>query len=466
MSRPKTDSLFLVSFLPQPGTESNRWLQILDQMRMPAPVSHWATRVTAIRTFQYDRIRQFTSRGALLAGIATLLAFADRPTPVAWALLSLGAVQTVLEIHLEGKADDLAKRRFRITRLMLALQDKWQWERTLLNVTGALGALAVPANLVAVLFCTGAGEFAWVKVAALVLVIAYGNSGIMAVFTDATIYSAHQSLPRILTAIRPYVWLLCTGVLAVAVGFSVSAGLWARDMVPLAWATCALPYLLGMRMRDYDRFLRASAEAVATAMADTRGRLVQDFLDAHESSHRLSNGLAGLGTVPEEYKRIAVDLASRTDLVTQMIDEWEWITRGKETTLEGTVQQLKNDHSLKTTTDLRLGELSADNHDLARRLIVVIITASAQAMAARGLRDRPVKVSGHVANDRIHLSITDPLPPLSPVDWPREGSALASMRNRLRSNGGNMKQFPTMSGKEIRCDWNVLPPRTERRATR
>jgi hypothetical protein len=127
--------------------------------------------------------------------------------PLGWAALSAGVLQTVLEVRLDAQAREGTGSCLGVGRRLLRMQDDWQWERTLLNATGVLGGIAVPANVLAVLFLTGPGDPGWVKTAALVTALAYGNSGIIQVLTDGTYYSANQSLPRLLVVLRAYGWL-------------------------------------------------------------------------------------------------------------------------------------------------------------------------------------------------------------------------------------------------------------------
>ncbi|MEH0424378.1 sensor histidine kinase [Streptomyces sp. B21-083] len=460
------DRLSLVDFLPAPNRPANPWAQIVRDLRAPAPMSHWSTRVTAARIHRYDRLRPFATRGFLLVVLAVLLVLADDVRPAAWVLLSVGVTQTLLEIHLDGQAHGGKRARFALTRQLLAWQDNWQWERTLLNATGLLGGIAVPANVVAVLFLTGPGDPGWVKVAALTVALAYANSGIYHVLTDGTYYSANQSLPRILVTLRAYGWLLVTGVLALVVGLSVHLGRWHPDMVPLAWVACALPYAVGLKMRDYDRCLRASGEEAAVAMTEARSRLAQDFHDTLNAVRSLSRALARDDSVRPEHKIDAADLAPKLTLVKEMVDEYAWEAQGREITLEGIVEQLGRDHSLRVTAEFRLGELRPENRELVRQLITTVVANAAQAMTRLEIHDRPVSVSGQVSDGMIHLSIRDPLPLIPAAAWCPDGSTLAVMRDRLRRLGGDMTQAEVVGGKEIRGVWGVRPPRLKRGSTR
>ncbi|CAM5562624.1 sensor histidine kinase [Streptomyces avidinii] len=466
MSLSRPDRLSLVDFLPAQNRPTGPWRQIPWDLRAPAPMSVWSTRVTAARIHRYDRVRPFATRGFLLALLAALLVLADATHPLVWALLSVGVLQTLLEIHLDGQAHGGTRARSAPIRMLLTWQDNWQWERTLLNGTGLLGGIAVPANVIAVLFCTGPGDPGWIKVVALVVALAYANSGIYHVLTDGTYYSANQSLPRILVTLRPYGWLLVTCALVAVVGLSVRLGRWSPDMVPLAWAACTLPYLVGMKARDCDRWLRAGAEEAAVAMNEARSRLAQDFHDTLNEVRSLSRALAGDDSVKAEYKIDAADLAPKLTLVKEAIDESAWDAQHREITMEGIVEQLGRDHSLDITAELSLGELRPGNRDLVRQLITTIVTNAAQAMALRGHHDRPVAVYAHLADGMIHLGVRDPLPLIPDGAWCPDGSTLAAMRDRLRRQGGDLTQTAVAGGKEIRSVWRVRPPRLTRESAR
>ncbi|CBG67715.1 MULTISPECIES: ATP-binding protein [Streptomyces] len=466
MSLSRQDRLSLVDFLPAQDRPTGPWAQILWDLRAPAPMSVWSTRVTAARIHRYDRVRPFVTRGFLLVVLAVLFAYADDARPLAWALLSVGVLQTTLEIYLDGQAHGGARSRFTVVRMLLSWQDDWQWERTLLNATGLLGGLAVPANVLAVLFLTGPGDPGWVKPAALAVALAYANSGIFHVLTDGTYYSANQSLPRFLVTLRAYGWLLVTGVLVAFVALSVHLGKWSPEMVPLAWAACVLPYFVGLKARDCDRSLRAGGEEVALAMNEARDRLAQDFHDMHTGARSLFRALADDEAVSAQVRIDAADFAPMITLVKEMADERAWDAGDKEIALDAVLAQLARDHSLRLTTRLRLGELRPANRELVRQLITTVVSNAAQAMARRAIHDRPVSVSGEVSEGMIHLRISDPLPLIPDGAWCVDGSTLAFMRDRLRRLGGDMTQSEVAGGKEIRGVWSVRPPRLKRESTR
>lgn len=457
----------LGDLLPDFDRTPGRWAQLAHDLHAPAPASLWASRVTEKRINRYDGIRAYMTRGSLLVVLAVLLVFADGTRPLAWALLSLGAVQVVLELHLQGKTTVTPRSRYSPTHHMLAVMDDWQFGKTLLNVTGALGGLAVPANLVAVLFLTGPGDPGWVKVAALAVAICYGNSGIIAVLTDLTYYSAHQSLPRILIVGRAYLWLIATAALAGLVGASVLLDRWHPDMVPLAWAACALASVIGMRTREYDRFMRMSGEELLWVMTDARRRLAADFHDALTGARALSRNLSRDDQVPAEYKIDAADLAPRITLVqTEMVDEHSWDAQDRKFTLKGIVAQLGNEHDLQITDDLRIEPLGERNGELARQLITTIVTNAGQALALREVYERPVSVTGYTTHGKIHIVIRDPLPLIPPASWCPDGGTMSTMRNRLRERGGDLTQAAVEGGKEIHGVWNVRPPTPRRDTTR
>jgi hypothetical protein len=460
------DQLVLTEFLPDTQRVSNPWVQVWRDMVAPPPISHWATLTTAARIHRYDQIRTFLSRGFLLAVLAGLLAFADVTSSLAWLLLLPGALQTSLEIYLDFRLNDAVDSKFVITRKLVDWVTDKQWERTLVNATGLLGAVAVLTNLLSVLFFIGSGKPGWVKLAALVLAILYGNSGILAVLIDATNYSVNQHLPKFVPVLRAHAWLLAMAALAILVGSSLKLNRWDQAEVPLAWAACLLPAAIGMKMRDYDRFLRASSEQAVIAMTESRGRLVQDLHDTLNEIRSLSRALERDESVRPEYKIAAADLAPKLTLAKEMADEQAWINQGKLITMHGLVEQLGRDHSLRLSTDLQFGELSGGNRDLVRQLITTVVTNAAQALDAWQHRDRTVSVSGYIAAGMIHVSIGDPLPLIEDSMWCVGGSTIAVMRDNLRGLGGDLAQARINGGKEIRGVWQVKRPPIKRESSR
>jgi hypothetical protein len=460
MSRTQTDPLALKDFLPDPDRVQSPWLQIWHDLVAPAPVSHWASQVTEIRIYAYDQIRPYVTRGFLLVVLATLLAFADGTSPLVWPLLLVGAAQTVLEIHLDFRLRRDSTSRLRPVQLMMAVDER-QMGQTLVNVTGVMGAVAVPLNLVCVLYLTGPGEPAWVKLAALIAAILYGNSGVLNVLLDCTVYSVRQRVPRFVTLLRPYAWLLAGAALAAMVGVSIALGLWSTGTEPAAWLACGLTYVIGMKMRDYDRFLRVSGERAGDAMTKARERLAHDVHDQFTGIRSFSKDLYFDDTVNPDSKMLAVDLGTLTK---EIADEQKWMAQGSQTSIPGMIGQLASDLGLHIRSDLRFGELSQSNRDLARQLITTLVTNAGQALW--GDPHARISVTGLVADESVHVRVGDPLPTIPDDRWCREGSTMAVVRERLRARGGDLTQTSTDAGKEICGVWPVKPPLIRRTSKR
>lgn len=332
--------------------------------------------------------------------------------------------------------------------------------QTLVNVTGVMGAVAVPLNLACVLYLTGPGEPAWVKLAALVAAILYGNSGILNVLLDCTVYSVRQRVPRFVTLLRPHAWLLAGAALAAMVGVSVALGRWSPQTEPAAWLACGLTYVIGMKMRDYDRFLRVSGERAGDAMTKARERLAHDVHDQFTGIRSFSKDLYFDDTANPDDKMLAVDLGAFTK---EIADEQKWIAQGGQISIPGIVGQLANDLG-NIRSDLRFGELSQANRDLARQVITTLVTNAAHAL--RGDPDARISVTGLVADESVHVRVGDPLPVIPDDRWCPEGSTMAMVRGRLRDGGGDLTQTSTDAGKQICGVWPVKPPLIRRMSKR
>lgn len=466
MTESPTDRLNLVDFAPDTKRAADPWRQVWRDLVASAPVSHWATGVTRARIEHYDQIRPPLTRGALLAAIWVVAAFADSISPWTVVLLSIGVVQTFLEIYLDFQLNNGEPRWALVRRMTRVLLD-WQWEQTLINVTGVIGAVAVVSNLVAVLFLIGPNEPGWVKVAALLAAVAYGNSGVLAVLTDVTYFSVHQRIPRVVVLGRAHVWLLAGLVLAVLVAVSIASGRWSQADVPYAWLCCGLVYMIGLKTRDYDRLLRASSQQALHHMTEARKRLAQDFHDditTWRTFNRLSRDEEG---VSPTHRLQLVELASRATLAAiEMADETRWIAQGKQLSVTGRVEWLAKDLSVPIEHDIALGELSNSNLETVRQVLTTVLINAAQAMASTNVKDQPIKVRARVADDRIVLAVSDPLPLASDDRWCRKGSTTYTMRERVRALRGDLTQVERPPGKEIRAEWPVKPPRLARGTVR
>lgn len=462
-----------VDLVPDSQRASNPWRQILRDMTSPAPMSHWAAEVTTVRIRVYDQIRPFVTRGALLAATAVLLALAPGTWWLTWTLLLPALLQVALEIVLDFQLDEDESERAPILRTLAAVAEAAH-TKTLVNVTGVIGGVAVPCMIVAVAYFSGPGEPTWAKVLALVAAAAYGVSAIMSFLIDTTHYSANQSfLPvyRWFRAVRPHVWLIVLVAMAAIVAGSVLLQRWAPDTIPLAAAACLAPALIGMKQRDYERVLRATGDHLSRVQQGAKKQLTKDYHNANTDIRVFNRQLATNKSVPPAIRVRAAALAPLISLMAEAIDHDQWVEQQERPSLAGIAGKAGSDASLNLIVDLRLDDLAPENYALARALITGLLVNVGQAMAQiRGemserneeMADDCVAVIGEIRRGEIHLSVRDPLPPIA--DWCRDGSTTQWLHRDLQARGGTgLSQHPLdpsnpRAGKEIRAVWPVQGP--------
>jgi hypothetical protein len=462
-----------IDLLPNLERASNPWLQIARDLIAPAPMSHWACDVTTVRIRAYDQIRPFVTRGALLIVVATLLSVAPGTCWVTGLLLVPAAIQVALEIVLDFQLGAPETTRVRALKPLVDIAEAAH-SRTLVNVTGVLGAVAVPFNIVAVAYFSGSGQPSWVKVLALGAAAAYGVSAILSFVTDSTHYSAHMSPSkpyRVLHAVRPHVWLIIMVLMTGIVAGSVVAHDWAPEMVPLAWATCLFPTVIGMKLRDYERVLRASSELLPDIQRSAKKLLSKDFHNTYTDIRVFNRQLARNSDVPPELRVKAAALAPLISQMSEAIDHDRWVSQQERPSLTGIAEKTASDLSLKLFVDLRLDDLISTNYETARTLISALLVNVGQAvarergdLAERGeeLADDRVVLTGEVRNGNVHIAVRDPLPPIA--DWCREGSTTLWLHQDLIARGGSglhqhlVDSGNPQAGKEIRASWPVKKP--------
>lgn len=457
------DPFAAVDWMPDLERAANPWRQVLKDLVASAPVSDWAAKVTTVRVRSYDQIRVYLTRGALLACLAVLLVFAPGTSWLTWLLLLPALIQVVSEVVV-----DLALRRAdtdspEVLRVMAGITAAAH-STTLVNVTGVIGTLAVPANIVAVAYLAGPGDPAWVKVLGLAIAAAYGVSAVLSLLTDATNYSANQQNTKaysLFRRMRPHLWLIVCVVMTVLVAGSVAAGRWAPTMVPLAWALCAMPMVIGMKQRDYERFLRASAEVIPDVQQEAKMTLCKDYHNTNNSLRTLNREIARSSDVPPEIRVKAAALAPLISLMTEAVDHDQWNRQQRRPSLAGIAAKCASDASLNADIDLRLDDLQITNYELARDLITALMINVGQSMKPTD-SDRWVTVRGEVRDGRIRISVRDPLPIIE--QWCREGSTMLWLHDELIAHGGvglsqhALDDSDPSKGKEIRAEWPVKRP--------
>lgn len=463
------DPFAVADYLPDLDRASNPWKQLRRDLIAPAPVSTWASRVTTTRVRCYDQIRLPVTRALLLGALAGLLSQAPGSWWLTWLLLLPALFQVASEIGV-----DLTLRRDRpsaggVMGTMAAITDSAH-SFTLVNVTGVVGTLAVPANLIAVCYLTGPGEPSWVKVLALAAAAAYGISAILSLLTDATNYEPNQwnTLPyRMYRRVRPHLWLVVCLLMAFIVGGSVNLGRWNPVMEPLAWALCLLPVLIGTRQRDYERFLRASSEEVPNVEQAAKRTLCKDYHNTNTSIRTFTRDIAQDKDVPPEIRAKAAALAPLISLMPEAIDEQQWARQQRRPSLSGIAAKCASDSAIEAKVDLRLDDLAPPNYELARTLIAALLNNAGQAMRkahseATPPDDERVFVSGEVRDGQVHIVVRDPLPLIA--DWCNEGSTTMWLHRELIAHGGaGLSQYALddqkpWAGKEIRASWPAKRP--------
>lgn len=152
-----------VDLFPDLARTASPWRQIVRDMYAPAPMSHWASEVTTVRIRAYDQIRPGLTRGALLGLLAILLCAAPGTWWLTFLMLVPAAVQVILEIVLTFQLAAPETTRVRALKPLVKIAGRAH-SRRLVNVTGVIGVVAVPANIVAVCYLSGPGKPSWVKV--------------------------------------------------------------------------------------------------------------------------------------------------------------------------------------------------------------------------------------------------------------------------------------------------------------
>lgn len=470
VSRADNDDPFAATdYLPDLDRASNPWKQLWRDLIAPAPVSTWASRVTITRVRCYDQIRIYVTRAMLLGALAVLLAIASGSRCLTWMLLIPALFQVLSEISV-----DLALRHGEaggrgVVGSMAAITDAAHSFK-LVNVTGVIGTLAVPANVVAVCYFTGPGEPIWVKVLALAVAAAYGISAVLSLLTDTTNYEPNQwnTLPyRIYRGVRPHLSLVVCFMMALIVGGSVLLRRWSPVMEPLAWALCLLPLLIGTRQRDYERYLRASSEEVPNIQQAAKRTLCKDYHNTNTSIRTFTREIADDRAVPPEIRAKAAALAPLISLMPEAIDEGQWARQQRRPSLSGIATKCASDVAVDASIDLRLDDIAAVNYELARTLIAALLNNAGQAIRrarieARPLSDERVFVSGVVRDGHVHIVVRDPLPLIA--NWCNEGSTMMWLHRELIAHGGiGLSQRPVsdrnpLAGKEVHAVWPVKRP--------
>ena len=448
----------LVSYLPDEVSASNPWMQIVRDYVAPAPVCDYASSVTTRRIFKYDEIRPFVTRGALLAGIGACFVVMGVSVWWAYALLIPGVVQTASEIY----GDYLQKSGAHDPGRSSFFYVKGQFERTLSNYTGWLGFVAVLCNLFAVLF-TPPGNPAWVKLVAAVLAAAYAASGISAVLLDATHYSRHQvRFVRVwVRPLRGQVWIAIAIIAVGMVAWSAALGRWDSAMVAPAYMTAiAVPAVMGMRVRDYDRLLRAGAEETAEAMTRARRRYYHAIHDIALSSTKALLHVIQEQRLPEWIRSAARQRTAELSGLQDIVDEASWI-RARPHRAGTVAATIAGGLQLRADVVYEMPAMNPDNARLVEDFMntALLNVSQAYARAETPFSERVVRVLAYADEGTLRAEIVDDLDLVPAGDFCAPGTTLGGLQSRIKQAGGDITQEMRGAGKAVIAQWPAVRPR-------
>lgn len=444
--------------------DDNRWRQVVKDFIAPAHESDWARSTTDRRIAEFDQVRPFATRGALVAAMALLFALIPGTSYLAWVLLLPAVIQIGLEITLEItlRAEDAPKPNDSLLNPLVQLWYR-NYERWQINATGLLGAIAVPCNVVAAVFFTGNSIAGPAKVTAFACAALYLNSGLAGPLLDCAVYSPLQLTPRLLRRFRPTIWLVFVVALAGVVAASQRwESAWSREALPYAYLVCLLPYALGLRIREYERTLGAGGVVVAQAQSEANRQIAQDL---HELLNKFRGSIVAALDLDDLSPSSRIDLIIFMNTVEVIYEK----ARNKDIDLQSgimppladIVNNICASASIKATTNIQIDKLDEANVGEARRLISTFTHNAVQAYESDfKAQEAYIAVNAYIQDDRIHVAVTDGLDLVPEGQWCLPGSTMGYFRDTLHKRGGTLTQTLSQSGgKSIEAVWNPqLPP--------
>ena len=451
-----------------------RWRQPFVDLALPRKESDWLGQVAHERGFVYDRIRQFMTRLALVVVIGVCFVLLPEVAWWAWLLLVPSLVQGLSEIALEKPVRRRLrqKRPSESRRPVARLVNVW-WKaygRRTLNVTGQLGAVAVVANVAAVTFGTWADDATgWLKVAAFAAAVLYANSGCSAPLIEDTVYERGNWGP-LLRRIRPFVWPVVCLLAAGFVLLSQVAGRWPSSALPYAYLVCALPYALGLRIREHDRVANAAGRLVRAANARKAEHI---GLDLHNMTSLLVKGpidrIVASDGIDEYDKRTL--MAFLDDIEYAHSKSRQAVSLDQEATLLPSVTTVIgrtcNNAGIDPVLDIDLPDPDEEDDStraatisqeayFARQVMKVLTDNALSAYRDRPDIDEPyLKVSAHVQDDHVVVAVTDALDPIPEWKLDRSEGILAQVRPMvIDDRKGELRQIVLETGgKTIEARW-------------
>ena len=454
--------------LPEDTTRtSSPWTQLVVDLVAPANFSEWHEKVAERRVREYDRLRPYVTRTVFLSIVAAALAVLGAKWWI-WVMLTPAALQVVLELSLHKYIDESAPEpRWRIIRSMRdTVRDNFQKE--MLNVTGILGTLACPLNVVAVCFSPAGGHDGWVKVAALAAAIFYLNSGLGSAFLDPPNYTERSVMPPVSHWIRPYAPLLSYLIVTAIVATSTAMDHWEPAMVPLAYLCVALTLLLGGTIRNHDRMIAAAAYVGRSAVEEGRkelGGVVHDELGPAKAAAETVSEIDGVSY------RDVVDLQALSAFLTHFGTR-VGIFASQRMELRYLVERIVSPYGLSPRdVEYDIGwntaKLRKEDHRISIRMATALVHNVGQALQKDEYHDVPKTfalegfTSGSGRELRYHLAVRDHLPVISEDDWCADtGGTLTALRAWLRDtfNGDLTQQDMGDGTKRIIASWGDRPP--------
>ncbi|EHB48690.1 putative integral membrane protein [Mycolicibacterium rhodesiae JS60] len=455
--------------LPDDATRTTSpWLQLVVDLVAPATFSEWHEKVAESRVKAYDKLRPPVTRVVFLLLIIAALQTLGAPW-WSWVMLVPAALQVLLEIYLHKYVPDSAPEpRWRLVRRMRDMVSA-HFQTMLLNVTGVLGILACPLNVVAVGFTPAGDAQGWIKIAALAAAIFYLNSGLASAFLDPPNYTENSVMPPVMHWVRPYAPLISYGVVTAVVALSAALHRWPPGLTPLAYLTAALTLLLGGTIRNHDRMVAAAAPVARDAVEAGRiqlGRVVHDDLGpakaAAESASRV-NGVA---------LKDAVELQALSAFLTHF-NTRTGIFASQRMELRYLVRKLIGPYGIsprEVTYDIDwdTAHIRKEDHQIAIRMATALVHNVGQTLQRDSYLDVPksLVVECHTTGDgrelRYHLAVRDHLPAMNGDEWCTAGGTLAALRSWLREefNGDLTQEIIGDGTKRITASWSDRPPIT------
>ncbi|TCC38895.1 hypothetical protein [Kribbella speibonae] len=426
----------------------------------------WSRRVTEGRGFNHDRIRPYVTRGALLVGLGGSLVAVDASL---WALLwlAVGSLQTILEIWFEPAM----RARYEKLAAMPALGQnrfgRWithiaylNYEKSVTNVTGLLGALAAMGNMAAVLYGTRwDAEPSWVRVLALCFAMLYLASGAIGPLADAAMYSPLTLIPTWLVVLFRWAWVIVVGLFVVllltAQGSRFS---WGAELPYALMVVVAIGYYPMLRCREFERAVAAGAD-VADDLAHERYKAI--VLDLHNLLQPVKHSLAlAAANMPNQADRAELDRFLRDMRYTydaarsRTLD----LSQGLGMPLEDHLRSIASAERVKLDVDLRLpSHLGAQQAQRIKQWLLVLVQNSVQAY--RSWDDSAVAwigVRADALGGDLVVEVKDLLEPVPSSVWNDPDRTLGRVRADIEALGGTMQQRAGDRGKVITVRWTAL----------